>query len=144
MIRAVLVVSVAPGAESELKVRIIKFCPSTDGTFMSCDILRSLHALFVDPPSVYLPWREPFKVFICNVKDQEVGHSHNDGYREIPVSVHKSHHNIVQHDSALDHTQILDLDRYHEHDKHLKIRIQDAKCQKHGLVHIVKSKVSTR
>ena len=41
MILAIFVVAVTFGAETELQIRIVLFCPSTDGTFVSCDFRPS-------------------------------------------------------------------------------------------------------
>ena len=72
MILTIFIISIAFGTKTELQIRIIQFCPSTNRTFVACDTFRLLYLTVIRPLPVYFFWRYTAIVACTEKENQEI------------------------------------------------------------------------
>ena len=117
MILTVLVVAVALGAESELKVGICLFASAADSTFMPCySLWRHLNTSFVGFSSLYLFWTQMIDPSGLKIEKSEVNKLEKNTEENTVVLSDKSVKDCLKSKKGrIEYTQIFHFDRYYKH-----------------------------
>ena len=139
MILTIFIISIAFGTETELQIRIIQFCPSTNCTFVACDVLRLLHLTVIGPLPVYFLWRYTAIIACTEEENQEIQNRCYD--RNSATPAWNNHAVNDQCCIKTCHPFHFNRDNEPEHDSH--IRITHCKCQENCHINVIRAETGT-